>query len=150
MAKRLRVLIAEDDKGDLELMKVVIEGLGLTEETAAVRDGAEVLDFLFRRGLYADRPSGGPALLFLDLKLPKIDGIEVLNQIRKKEEFKAMRTVIFSSSLDESDRKRSLAAGADAFLVKPIDFDQFQEAISSAVQTHAFPEKRPSGTEQDS
>jgi CheY-like chemotaxis protein len=136
MAKTARILIADDDKGDMEIMKIVLEELGMKEETAAVRDGVEVMDYLHRCGAYVGRLPGNPDLIFLDLKMPRINGLETLRQIRGAEEFKDIRVVIFSSSLDEKDRQESLARGADEFAVKPIDFEEFQRLMERLVNTY--------------
>jgi two-component system, response regulator len=136
MDKTARILIAEDEKGDAALIKIVLDELGLGDAVAVVHDGVEALDYLLRRGPCATRPQGNPDLLFLDLKLPKVNGLEVLRQIRAQEELKGMRVVVFSSSVDEKDRTASLACGADEYAVKPIDFDQFQAAITGIVNAY--------------
>lgn len=136
MAKTPRILVADDDKGDMEIMKIVLEELGMKEETAAVRDGVEVMDYLHRRGAYEGRLPGNPELIFMDLKMPRMNGLEALRQIRGEEEFKDIRVVIFSSSLDEKDRRESLASGADEFAVKPIDFEEFQSVVTRVVNTY--------------
>jgi len=136
MGRVPRILIAEDEMEDLTLMQIVLEGLGLQKETAAVRDGVEALDYLHRRGAYSNRAQGNPDLFLLDLKLPKVSGLEVLRQIRAEEGLKAIPVVIFSSSLDEKDRKESLTRGANEFVVKPINFDAFQDAITRVVNAY--------------
>jgi two-component system, response regulator len=136
MGKTPRILIAEDEVEDLALVQIVLEGLGLQQEMASVRDGVEALDYLYRRGVYSGRAQGHPDLLLLDLKLHKVSGLEVLRQIRAEEGFKAIRVVIFSSSLDERDRKESLACGADEFVVKPINFEAFQDAITRVANVY--------------
>ena len=136
MDRTARILIAEDEKGDVALMKVVIEELGLGEQTAVVRDGAEALDYLLRRGRYETRAERSPDLILLDLKLPKVSGLEVLREIRAKDELRAIRVVVFSSSVDEKDRVASLACGADEYVVKPIQFEEFQSVITRVINTY--------------
>jgi CheY-like chemotaxis protein len=136
MDRTARILIAEDEKGDVALMKVVIEDLGLGEQTAVVRDGVEALDYLLRRGRYETRAERSPDLILLDLKLPKVSGLEVLREIRAKEELRAIRVVVFSSSVDEKDRAASLAGGADEYAVKPIQFEEFQSVITRVINTY--------------
>lgn len=131
-----RIVIVEDEMNDVTLMRIALEELGLQEETAAVRDGVEALDYLYRRGAYSGRAQGNPDLLLLDLKLTRLSGLEVLKQIRAEEELKAIPVVIFSSSLDEKDCKESLACGANEYVVKPINFDAFQDAITRVANAY--------------
>jgi CheY-like chemotaxis protein len=137
MARVARILIAEDEGADVGLIQIVLQGEGIGAEAAAVAcDGAEALDYLHCRGQYDGRSPGNPELILLDLKLPKISGLEVLKQIRAEEDLRAVPVVIFSSSLDERDRKESLACGADDFVVKPINFEAFEELIIRIVNTY--------------
>lgn len=136
MRKTPRILIVEDEPNDLVLMQIVLEGLGLQQETAAVRDGVEALDYLYRRGAYSDRVQGHPDLLLLDLKMQKMNGLQVLRHIRAEEGLKTIRVVILSSSLDEKDRRECLACGADEFVIKPINFEDFQNAITRVANAY--------------
>ena len=101
-----------------------------------VRDGVEALDYLLRRGRYETRAERSPDLILLDLKLPKVSGLEVLREIRAKDELRAIRVVVFSSSVDEKDRAASLAGGADEYAVKPIQFEEFQSVITRVINTY--------------
>ena len=94
-----------------------------------VEDGVEAIDYLLRRGKFADRPEGDPAVLLLDIKMPRMDGLEVLKQLRDHETLKRMPVVILSSSREESDLARSWDLGVNAYVVKPVDVDQFFDAV---------------------
>jgi CheY-like chemotaxis protein len=135
MARAPHILIADDERADVELMQIVLQGEGV-EEVTAVRDGAEALDYLNRRGNYSDRAPGNPDLIFLDLNLPKVSGLQVLGQMRAEQSLQAVPVVVFSSSLDERDRQESLVSGADDYAVKPINFEQFQAVIARMVEVH--------------
>lgn len=113
-----RILLVEDDPKDLELLLLALERSGLAEEIHVARDGEEALNYLFRKGQYQDCPAVHPSLVILDLKLPKIDGIEVLAAIRAHPELKNLRVIVFTSSREEADILRSNVLGADAYIVK--------------------------------
>lgn len=133
-----RILIAEDDNGDATLIQIVLreDEDGLEDEDVVARDGREALDYLYCRGMYSGRPPGNPELVILDLKLPKISGLEVLKQVRADEQLKTVPVVIFSSSRDEKDKAACLANGASDFVTKPIDFDAFRNAIKKMVRSY--------------
>ena len=97
-----------------------------------VKDGAEALDFIFRRGAYAQRPEGAPKLVLLDLKMPKVDGIEVLRQVKSNEETKTIPVVMLTSSAEERDIVASYSLGANSYIVKPIDFASFVDEVAKA------------------
>ncbi|MCD9028790.1 response regulator [Luteimonas sp. BDR2-5] len=123
------ILLAEDSPHDAEM---AIDALGeahLANPIVHVEDGVETLDYLFRRGKFADRPEGDPAVLLLDIKMPRMDGLEVLKQLREHETLKRMPVVILSSSREESDLARSWDLGVNAYVVKPVDVDQFFDAV---------------------
>ncbi len=134
--KAKRILIAEDEEADVLLMQIVLEELGLRDSWAVAHDGKEALDYLYQRGDQASRAAGKPELILLDLKLPKVNGLEVLQKIREDERFKPVAVVIFSSSLDENDRAQAMSLGADDFMIKPMDFNDFRAAIGQAVSAH--------------
>ncbi|WP_213878946.1 response regulator [Pseudomonas sp. dw_358] len=124
------ILLVEDNPNDLELSLMALERSNLANEVIVVRDGAEALDFLFRRHRYADRDEGNPALLLLDLKLPKVDGLEVLEQVRQAEPLRSIPVVMLTSSREEPDLDRAYQLGVNAYVVKPVNFKEFVSAIS--------------------
>ncbi len=124
------ILLVEDNPHDLELTLVALARSQLANEVVVVRDGAEALDYLLRRGEFAERAEGNPAVTLLDLKLPKIDGLEVLASIRKSDKLKSMPVVMLTSSKEEQDLIRSYELGVNAYVVKPVDFKEFVRAIA--------------------
>ena len=136
MEQAKRILIAEDLKEDIELIGIVLKELGLDQKTKFVQTGAEVLDYLFCRGEYAGRIPGDPEMIFLDLKLPKLSGIEVLKEIQGNTRLRRVPVVVFSSSLSDKDREESLANGAVDFVVKPFGFEAFRDAIALAIKRY--------------
>lgn len=123
------VLIIDDNPADVELTIHVLRHNNLTNTIHVVEDGKEALDFIFRRGEYTSRTEGHPCLILLDLKLPKVDGIGVLDAIRLDERTRTIPVVILTSSKEERDLIRGYQSGASAFVQKPVDFEQFQVAI---------------------
>lgn len=124
------LLLVEDQASDAELALHALHALGLDRSVALVRDGAEAIDYLFARGAYADRDAGDqPRLVLLDLKLPKIDGLQVLRAMRNDERTHDIPVVVLTSSKETCDVERCYALGANSYVVKPVDFDQFTEAI---------------------
>jgi CheY-like chemotaxis protein len=123
-----RILLAEDSAADAEL---TLEALGeyIANRVDHVRDGTEVLDYLYKRGRYAERADGLPLVLFLDLKMPKMDGLEVLRVLKTDPALRVLPVVMLTSSHEESDLVESYRLGANAYVVKPVDFAQFSEAI---------------------
>jgi len=126
-----RILLVEDDPKDVELTLKALEESNLANEVETVGDGAEALDFLFSRGKFENRPNGNPAVILLDLKLPKVDGLEVLRQIRGNQTTKMIPVVIVTSSKEEADLMESYKLGTNAYVQKPIDFHQFIDAIKN-------------------
>ena len=123
------ILLVEDNPGDAELTQRALKKSNVGNPIAHVSDGAEALDFLFRQGAYADRaPADMPRLVLLDLKLPKVDGLEVLRALRADERTKLLPVVMLTSSDEEQDVVRSYGLGANSFVRKPVDFAQFVEA----------------------
>ena len=129
MAAIKRILLAEDHDRDLELTLSALEEHKLVNEVVVVRDGAEALDYLFQRGKYADRPHGLPVVVLLDLKMPKVDGLEVLRHMREDPGLKMVPVVMVTSSREEQDLVRSYQLGVNAYVVKPVDFSKFVESI---------------------
>ena len=124
------ILLVEDQASDAELALHALRDLGLDRSVTLVRDGAEALDFLFARGAYADRDPGDlPQFILLDLKLPKLDGLQVLQAIRSDERTQDVPVVALTSSKEACDVKRCYELGVNSYVVKPVDFDQFTEAI---------------------
>lgn len=124
------VLLVEDSRRDAELILDVLEGSQLPNEIVHVRDGADALDYLYRRGAFAERREGQPSLLLLDLKLPKVDGLEVLRQIKGDAVLKIIPVVMMTSSRQESDLVESYRLGVNAYVVKPVKFQEFIDAVN--------------------
>ena len=124
------ILLVEDDKRDLELTLIALERSQLANEVVALRDGAQALDYLLREGDHADREEGNPAVILLDLKLPKVTGLEVLEAIKANPSLRSVPVVMLTSSQEESDVLRSYQLGVNAYVVKPVAFDRFVSAIS--------------------
>ncbi len=129
MEKLNRILYAEDSENDVELTLAAFEESKLANPIDVVRDGAEAIDYLFYQGKFANRPKEKPVFILLDLKMPKLNGIDVLTKIRESEEYKNTPVIILTSSKMESDIVRSYELGANGFVVKPIGFSEFVEAI---------------------
>ena len=123
------ILLAEDSPADAEMAVDALREANLANPIVHVEDGVETMDYLLRRGAYADRPEGLPAVLLLDIKMPRMDGLEVLQQIRSHDKLKTLPVVILSSSREESDLARSWDLGVNAYVVKPVDVDQFFQAV---------------------
>jgi CheY-like chemotaxis protein len=124
-----KILLAEDDPRDVEL---TLEGLSehnLANDVVVARDGEEALDYLFRRGMYEGRPEGDPVVVLLDLKMPKVDGVEVARQIKSHEETRLIPVVILTSSRESRDLDECYRLGVNAYVVKPVQFRDFIEAI---------------------
>lgn len=124
-----KILLVEDNPKDLELTLAALDRSQLANEVVTARDGAEALDWLICRGPHEGRVSGDPAVVLLDLKLPKIDGLEVLEQIKSSPDLKHIPVVMLTASREESDLVRSYKLGVNAFVVKPVGFQEFFKAI---------------------
>ncbi len=129
MAKPGKILLVEDDPNDVELTLTALTENHLTNEIVVVRDGAEALEYLYQRGAYASREAGNPAVILLDLKLPKVDGLEVLKQVKADPDLKTTPVVMLTSSREEQDLVESYNSGSNAYVVKPVGFGDFVEAI---------------------
>jgi len=129
MSPLKRILLAEDNPNDVELTLSALEEYNLANEVVVVRDGVEVLDYVFHRGQFADHPNGTPAVILLDLKMPRMDGLEVLRQLREDARLKRVPVVMITSSREEQDLVRSYELGVNAYVVKPVDFQKFVECI---------------------
>jgi CheY-like chemotaxis protein len=129
MDKLGRILLVEDDDRDVELTINALEEYNLANEVVVARDGEEALDYLYCRGKHSARSSDNPAVLLLDLKLPKVDGLEVLRQVKSDEDLKMIPVVVLTSSREEKDLVASYRLGVNAYVVKPVDFHEFVDAI---------------------
>jgi CheY-like chemotaxis protein len=124
-----RILLVEDDPKDVELSLEALEDYNLANEVVVARDGEEALDYLYCRGKFAERSTENPAVLLLDLKLPKVDGLEVLTQVKSDDKLKLIPVVVLTSSHEEKDMVASYRLGVNAYVVKPVDFHEFVNAI---------------------
>jgi len=124
-----RILLAEDSPKDVDLTLAALDEHHLANEVVVTRDGAEALDYLYARGAYASREPSLPAVVLLDIKMPKVTGIEVLQQMKSDENLKKIPVVMLTSSREEPDLEASYALGANAYVVKPVDFQQFVAAV---------------------
>ncbi len=129
MSKLRPILLVEDNPRDLELTLAALERSRLANEVITVRDGVEALDYLYYRGEFSDREKGHPAVVLLDLKLPRVDGLEVLERVKRDPELRAIPVVMLTASREEADLIRSYHAGVNAYVVKPVDFKEFLEAV---------------------
>lgn len=123
------ILLVEDNPNDLELTLVALDKSQLANEVIVTRDGQEAIDYLTCEGPWKERAPGNPAVILLDLKLPKIDGLEVLDMIRSNPTLKSTPVVMLTSSREEQDLVRSYELGVNAYVVKPVEFAEFVEAI---------------------
>jgi CheY-like chemotaxis protein len=124
-----KILLVEDDPYDVELTLSALAENHLANEVVVVRDGAEALDYLYRRGAYESRVAGHPVVMLLDLKLPKVDGLEVLEHVKSNPDLKTTPVVMLTSSREEQDLAKSYNLGTNAYVVKPVGFSDFVEAI---------------------
>ena len=124
-----KILLVEDNLNDVKLTLTALTEAHLCNEVIVVRDGEEALDFLHKRGIYQMRANGNPAVVLLDLKLPKIDGLQVLEHLRADEDLKAIPVVMLTSSREEQDLVRSYKLGVNSYVVKPVEYEQFVTAL---------------------
>jgi CheY-like chemotaxis protein len=129
MTNLKRILLAEDSANDIELTLAALAEHRIVNQVDVVRDGVEALDYLYRRGRYASRQPDAPALVLLDLKMPKVTGLEVLQQIKADPALKMIPVVMLTSSREEGDLMRSYQLGVNAYVVKPVDFPDFIDAV---------------------
>jgi len=127
--QHIEILYAEDNPTDAELTLRTLKAKHIANNIVWVKDGAEVLDFLYCRGSYAGRTNGMPKLILLDLKMPRMDGIDVLKALKSDEHMKTIPVVIMTSSSEETDLVRSYQFGVNSFVVKPMDFDKFSDMV---------------------
>ena len=129
MSTLARILIVEDDPNDLELTLTALADYNLANEVVVARDVQQALDYLYCRAEFSERPPGNPAVMLLDLKLPKVGGLEVLQKVKSEERLKLIPVVVLTSSHEEKDMMRSYSLGVNAYVVKPVDFHQFVNAV---------------------
>src|SRR5437763_3826845 len=125
MAEVRHILLADDNANDVELTLAALRANRLANDVDVTRDGADALDYLLRRGKYSGRAPGNPALLLLDLKMPKVDGLEVLRHVKSDPDLKTIPVVVLTSSREERDLARSYNLGVNAYVVKPVAFNDF-------------------------
>ena len=148
MEKLKRILLVEDDPYDAELTLTGLSEFNLANEVVVARDGEEALDFLHRRGKFAGRTDGNPSVVLLDLKLPKVGGLEVLRQLKTDETLKMVPVVILTSSHEDRDMVEGYKLGTNAYVVKPVDFHQFVDAIKHIGAFWAVINEPPPGSMQ--
>jgi len=141
-----RILIVEDDPRDVELTLTALEEYNLANEVVVTRDGEEALDYLYCRGSFKMRGGENPAVVLLDLKLPKVDGLEVLQQVKSDEKLKFIPVVVLTSSREEKDMVTSYKLGVNGYVVKPVDFHDFVNAIKELGVFWALVNEPPPGS----
>jgi CheY-like chemotaxis protein len=124
-----RILLVEDNRNDAELTLGALKEQNVTNEVVIMRNGADALDYLFRRGEFTGHNHATPVVVLLDLKMPKVDGLEVLAQLKQDPELKKIPVVMLTSSREERDLVKSYELGVNAYVVKPLDFQQFLSAV---------------------
>jgi CheY-like chemotaxis protein len=146
MPELKRVLLVEDNPNDIELTLAAFEENNLANEVIVARDGEEALDYLHHRGIYRMRGQDNPAVILLDLKLPKVDGLQVLEQLKADPNLKAIPVVMLTSSREEQDLVNSYNLGVNAYVVKPVDFADFIQAMNKVKCFWALLNQPPPGS----
>ena len=146
MSELGRILLVEDDPRDEELTLTALGEYNLANEVVVALDGEKALDYLYCRGEFSARPQDNPAVILLDLKLPKVDGLEILQQIKSDERLNLMPMVVLTSSQEEKDMMRSYKLGVNAYVVKPVDFHEFVNAIKELGVFWALINEPPPGS----
>ncbi|HYZ84183.1 MAG TPA: response regulator [Bryobacteraceae bacterium] len=141
-----RILLVEDDPKDVELTLTALEEYNLANEVVVAPDGEKALDYLYYRGSFMRRSRENPAVLLLDLKLPKVNGLEVLQQIKSDDDLKMIPVVVLTSSREERDMVASYKLGVNAYVVKPVDFHEFVNAIKELGVFWAVVNEPPPGS----
>jgi CheY-like chemotaxis protein len=141
-----RVLLVEDSPNDAELTLEAFAETGLANEVVWVRDGREALDYLHQEGAFANRPAGLPAVVLLDLKMPRVDGLQVLEHVKNHPRLKSVPVVMLTSSREEADLARSYGLGVNAYVVKPVGFPQFVQALKELGLFWAVVNEPPPGS----
>ncbi len=146
MAPLKRILLAEDNERDVELTLAALDEHNLANEVIVARDGAEALDYLYARGQFAGHANGLPVVVLLDLKMPKVDGLEVLRIMREDPALKHVPVVMVTSSREEQDLVHSYELGVNAYVVKPVDFQKFVESVKQIGMFWAIINEPPPGS----
>jgi CheY-like chemotaxis protein len=146
MADLKPILLVEDSPNDIELTLAALEENHLANEVVVVRDGVEALDYLYHRDVFKLRGRGNPAVVLLDLKLPKVDGLEVLQTLKEDPDLKCVPVVMLTSSREEQDLARSYNLGVNAYVVKPVDFGEFVGSIKELGLFWAVVNEPPPGS----
>jgi CheY-like chemotaxis protein len=141
-----RILLVEDDPMDAEMTLKALAAHHLANEVLHLRDGAEALDFFYRRGAFKDRPNGNPAVVLLDLKMPKVDGLGVLRQIKDDPDLKTIPVVVMTSSREDRDLQAAYQLGVNAYVVKPVKFPEFVDAVKQVGVFWAVLNEPPPGS----
>ena len=141
-----RILLVEDDQKDAELTLAALEECSLANDVFVVRDGEEALDYLYCEGKFKERPKGNPIVVLLDLKLPKVDGLEVLQQVKSEEFLKLIPVIALTSSREEQDIAKSYKLGVNSYVVKPVNFEEFFSAIQELSLFWAILNEPPPGS----
>jgi CheY-like chemotaxis protein len=141
-----RILLVEDNPNDIELTLAAFEENNLANEVVVARDGEEALDYLYHRGIFRMRGQGNPAVVLLDLKLPKVDGLQVLQQLKADPAMKSIPVVMLTSSREEQDLVNSYNLGVNAYVVKPVDFTEFIQAMNKVKVFWALLNQPPPGS----
>jgi CheY-like chemotaxis protein len=147
MTSLKRILLVEDSPRDAELVLAALAENHLANEVVSVSDGVEALDYLYRRGQFSGRSNGQPAIILLDLKMPRLDGTEVLRQIKGDPVLRIIPVIVMTSSREEQDLLRTYQLGANAYVVKPVKFADFMEAVTKLGAFWAIINVPPPGSE---
>ena len=146
MAELKRILLVEDNANDVEMTLAALEENHLANEVVVVRDGAEALDYLHRRGVFKLRAPGNPAVVLLDIKLPKVDGVEVLRQVKSDAELRRVPVVMLTSSREEQDLLSTYDLGVNGYVVKPVEFGEFVQSLNKLGLFWAVVNEPPPGS----
>ena len=131
MVKQKKILLVEDNDKDIELIQLVLTECKLAETVFVIQDGGQVMDYLLCKGKYINHKNGLPSLIILDVKMPKVDGLEVVQLIKRDAKLKYIPIVIFSTSAQTREISRCYELGANAYVVKPVDFNEFYNSIKN-------------------
>ena len=142
------ILLAEDDPRDVELTLTALEHHNLANEVTVARDGEEALDFVYRRGAFADRPATQPVVILLDLKMPKIGGVEVVRLLKSDPRTREIPLVVLTSSRESKDLDECYRLGVNAYVVKPVQFSDFVEAVRQVGAFWALINEPPTGSKR--